>query len=110
MFMYDRFEDLIRQTGVTKASIARKLKRTPTICQDWKHHKSEPSAHQLSVVAAALGTTAAYLTGQTDDPAPLSAAPGATELDTRLQELLLHADERTKLAMLAFLQQLQNDE
>ena len=36
MFIYSRFEALIRETGVTKASIARRIGRTPTVCQDWK--------------------------------------------------------------------------
>ena len=57
MFVYTRFEALIRETGVTKASIARRLGRTPTICQDWKAGKSEPNDEQLSIVASALGTT-----------------------------------------------------
>ena len=57
MFIYSRFEALIRETGVTKASIARRIGRTPTVCQDWKAGKSEPSADQLQIVAAALGTT-----------------------------------------------------
>mgnify|MGYP000757462783 FL=1 len=61
MFVYTRFEALIRETGVTKASIARRLGRTPTICQDWKAAKSEPNDEQLSIVASALGTTPAYL-------------------------------------------------
>ena len=54
MFIYSRFEALIRETGVTKASIARRIGRTPTVCQDWKAGKSEPSADQLQIVAAAL--------------------------------------------------------
>lgn len=66
MFIYSRFEALIRETGVTKASIARRIGRTPTVCQDWKAGKSEPSADQLQIVAAALGTTPAYLTGATN--------------------------------------------
>lgn len=67
MFIYSRFESLIHETGVTKASIARRIGRTPTVCQDWKAGKSEPSADQLQIVAAALGTTPAYLTGATDE-------------------------------------------
>ena len=59
MFIYSRFESLIHETGVTKASIARRIGRTPTVCQDWKAGKSEPSADQLQIVAAALGTTPA---------------------------------------------------
>ena len=63
MFIYSRFEALIRETGVTKASIARRIGRTPTVCQHWNARNSEPSADQLHIAAAALGTTPAYLTG-----------------------------------------------
>ena len=99
MFIYSRFEALIRETGVTKASIARRIGRTPTVCQDWKAGKSEPSADQLQIVAAALGTTPAYLTGATsgeEDP-----------LDAQLRELLSHADDDLKQAMIAFLERFQ---
>lgn len=76
MFVYTRFEALIRETGVTKASIARRLGRTPTICQDWKAGKSEPNDEQLSIVASALGTTPAYLRGTTDEKSsPPSPSP-----------------------------------
>ena len=71
MFVYTRFEALIRETGVTKASIARRLGRTPTICQDWKAGKSEPNDEQLSIVASALGTTpAARPTKKSSPPSP----------------------------------------
>lgn len=75
MFIYSRFEALIHETGVTKASIARRIGRTPTVCQDWKAGKSEPSADQLQIVAAALGTTPAYLTGATDKKTLPTGAP-----------------------------------
>ena len=96
MFVYTRFEALIRETGVTKASIARRLGRTPTICQDWKAGKSEPNDEQLSIVASALGTTPAYLRGGEEDP-----------LDAQLRELLSHADDDLKQAMIAFLERFQ---
>ena len=56
LFVYTRFEALIRETGVTKASIARRLGRTPTICQDWKAGKAAAagSSDTIIVSAAAL--------------------------------------------------------
>lgn len=73
MFNYQRFETLRAQRGITKKFIADTLKRTPTICQDWKQGKSAPNPQQLEMVAELLGTTAAYLNGETDEkekPAP----------------------------------------
>ena len=103
MFIYSRFESLIHETGVTKASIARRIGRTPTVCQDWKAGKSEPSADQLQIVAAA------YLTGATDEKKLPAGAPSDEEdpLDTRLRELLSHADDDLKQAMIAFLERFQ---
>ena len=103
MFIYSRFEALIRETGVTKASIARRIGRTPTVC------KSEPSADQLQIVAAALGTTPAYLTGATDKKTLPTGAPSGEEdpLDAQLRELLSHADDDLKQAMIAFLERFQ---
>ena len=86
MFIYSRFESLIHETGVTKASIARRIGRTPTVCQDWKAGKSEPSADQLQIVAAALGTTPAYLTGaaqQTKKISPPQTRPARRIRSTR---------------------------
>lgn len=109
MFLYDRFEALIRETGVTKASIARRIDRTPTVCQDWKAGKSEPSAEQLRIVAAALGTTPAYLSGATDRKKLPTGTPADEEdpLDAQLRELLSHADDDLKQAMIAFLERFQ---
>lgn len=110
MFIYDRFDALIRQTGVTKASIARRIGRTPTVCQDWKAGKSEPNDEQLAIVAAALGTTPAYLRGVTDEKRiPTGAASGEDDpLDARLRALLSQADDDLKQAMIAFLERFQN--
>ena len=126
MFIYSRFEALIRETGVTKASIARRIGRTPTVCQDWKAGKSEPSADQLQIVAAALGTIGAGLV--LSSPWGLSrplrdvgaclgvlilvlttGAPSGEEdpLDAQLRELLSHADDDLKQAMIAFLERFQ---
>ena len=77
MFIYSRFESLIHETGVTKASIARRIGRTPT--------------------------------GATDEKKLPAGAPSDEEdpLDTRLRELLSHADDDLKQAMIAFLERFQ---
>ena len=79
------------------------------ICQDWKAGKSEPSADQLQIVAAALGTTPAYLTGATNKKTlPTGALSGEEDpLDAQLRELLSHADDDLKQAMIAFLERFQ---
>lgn len=92
MFDYDRFERLRSSKGITKKFIAQNLGRSSTICQDWKQHKSQPNPEQLRQVAEILGTTPAWLSGETDDPSP---AP-SDELD----ELLSALREREDMRML----------
>lgn len=66
MLDFDRLNKLLKDTGVTKSSIANKLNRNRSIFNDWEKGKSVPSDAQLEIVAQALGTTAAYLRGETD--------------------------------------------
>lgn len=92
MFRYDRFEQLRVSRGITKRFIAGSLGRSATLCQDWKLQKSQPNEEQLAAVARILGTTAAYLRGETDDPAPAR--------DDELEALLQDLREREDMRML----------
>ena len=94
MFLYNRFEALRVARGITKTFIAQSLGRSPTLCQDWKQQKSQPNDAQLREVARILGTSTAYLRGETDDPAPLGAR------DAEMEELLTTLREREDMRML----------
>lgn len=94
MFLYDRFEALREARGVTKTFIAQSLGRSASLCQDWKQQKSQPSEAQLREVARILGTTPAYLRGETDDPSPLPSEDG------ELEALLTALRERDEMRML----------
>jgi len=94
LFLYDRFEALRVSRGITKTFISHSLGRSATLCQDWKQQKSQPSEAQLREVARILGTTPAYLRGETDDPA-LCPAP-----DAEMEELLTSLREREDMRML----------
>ena len=94
MFIYERFEALRKSRGITKRFIAQSLGRSPTLCQDWKLQKSQPSDAQLAVVARILDTTPAYLRGETDEPAPAPAE------DAELTALLASLREREDMRML----------
>ena len=94
LFIYERFEALRSSRGITKRFIAQSLGRSPTLCQDWKMHKSQPSDEQLAVVARILGTTPEYLRGETDEVSP------APEEDGELAELLSSLREREDMRML----------
>ncbi len=92
LFQYEKFEQLRLSRGVTKTFIAQSLGRSATLCQDWKQQKSQPNDQQLLKVARILGTTPAYLRGETDDPAP--------PRDEELEELLSSLREREDMRML----------
>ena len=94
LFIYERFEALRSSRGITKRFIAQSLGRSPTLCQDWKMHKSQPSDEQLAVVARILGTTPDYLRGETDEVSPAPAE------DRELAELLSSLREREDMRML----------
>ncbi len=99
MFIFARFEELRSSQGVTKAYIASALNRTPTLIQDWKKGKSEPSDEQLAVVAEILRTTPAYLRGETNiknQPAD----DGLVNDDPELTELLQTLQDRPEFKML----------
>ena len=92
MFIYERFEALRVSKGITKRFIAQALDRSPSLCQDWKLQKSQPNEEQLAVVARILGTTPAYLRGETEDPSPLQ--------DEEMTALLTSLREREDMRML----------
>ena len=94
LFLYDRFEALRVSRGITKTFIAQSLGRTPTLCQDWKQQKSQPNAAQLREVARILGTTPAYLRGETDEPGI------DPTRDEELEVILSHLREREDMRML----------
>ncbi len=86
LFYYDRFEALLKSRGITKTFIARSLGRSATLCQDWKQQKSQPNEQQLREVARILGTTPAYLRGETDEVSPDTENEEMAQLLTSLRE------------------------
>lgn len=92
MFDYERFEELRSSRGITKKFIAQALGRSPSICQDWKQKKSQPSEAQLKIVAEILGTSVAWLRGE--DVAPSAPA------DDEMEQLLSSLREREDIRML----------
>ncbi|WP_417129045.1 helix-turn-helix domain-containing protein [Ruthenibacterium lactatiformans] len=68
MFSFDRFDALIKEQGISKAFLAEKIGRHKTIFYDWQKGNSAPKKEYLDIIADILGTTPAYLTGESDDP------------------------------------------
>ena len=68
MFRYDRFQELIKAQGTTKAHIGRILGKDQFFIRDKIKHQSEFKPFQVALIAEALHTTKEYLLGETDDP------------------------------------------
>lgn len=94
LFDYERFEALRVSRGITKRFIAQSLGRSSTLVQDWKLQKSQPNEAQLAEVARILGTTPAYLRGETDEVTPDAGR------DEELRALLEELREREDMRML----------
>ena len=87
LFNYERFDSLRRSKGITQKFIAQSLGRSATLCQDWKQHKSQPNAAQLSVLASILDTTPQYLCDESDEVSPLSSDDELEQLLTALRDV-----------------------
>ena len=79
MFKMDRLLDLMKKNGRSARYMSEQAGMSQGYIKDLKAHSSSPSAHAVEVWASILGTTPAYLMGETDDPSPLPS--GAWEAD-----------------------------
>ena len=70
LFNYDRFNDLVKQTGVKKAHICRVLIKSPYYLRDAEKTKADLDDETVVAIANILHTTPAYLRGETDDNKP----------------------------------------
>ena len=102
MFIYTRFEELVDELGIKKTFVAEKLGKSPSICQDWKRGKSQPSATQLQIVAEILDTTPEYLTGETEKKE--KPVPKEDELDRVLISLLRELTPEEAAKAVSFVQ------
>lgn len=102
MFIYTRFEELVDELGIKKTFVAEKLGKSPSICQDWKRGKSQPSATQLQIVADILDTTPEYLTGEIDKKE--KPVPKEDELDRVLISLLKELTPEEAAKAVSFVQ------
>lgn len=87
MILSDRVRDRISAAGMTQAELARRVNVTQgAIAKIAKNNPHRSSV--LHLVARELGTTPAYLTGETDDPT--ADAPPPPLLDSEERELFDH--------------------
>lgn len=59
--MYQRFEQLLQERGVTAYRVAKDLGLTPTVFSDWKSGKSKPKVDKLKKIADYFGVSLEFL-------------------------------------------------
>jgi transcriptional regulator with XRE-family HTH domain len=70
MLTGERIRDLRKSKGFTQAKLAELAGTQEVSIRRWEGGKRPPGTESLLALASALHTTAAYLLGETDDPAP----------------------------------------
>ena len=109
MFDFDRLYSLSKQYGVSKSHLCALAGRNASYIADLRRLHREPMPSVLSVWAAALHTTPAYLMGETDDPTPdtkkgpAGNADGLSEEDREFIEAFRAASPEKQKAILELL-------
>lgn len=70
MFMYDRLEDLIAESGKTKAYLCRKMGRKEYYLRDVVRQKNVIPDDLVAILAAELKTSVEYLNGESNEKHP----------------------------------------
>ena len=66
--MYNRFENLLKERGVTAYRVAKETNIATATLSDWKKGRSTPKIDKLKKIADYFRVSLDYLTGDSDDP------------------------------------------
>ncbi len=69
MSLTERIKERRKSAGLRQADFAIAVGASLATIKRWESEKTIPDGNQLKKIAAALNTTVAYLSGETDDPA-----------------------------------------
>ena len=58
--MYQKFEQLVKERGITAYRVAKDVGLAPTVFSDWKSGKSNPKVDKLKKIADYFGVTIEY--------------------------------------------------
>lgn len=58
--MYEKFERLISEKGITSYKVAKDTGLTPTVFSDWKAGRSKPKVDKLLIIAKYFGVPLEY--------------------------------------------------
>lgn len=77
-FQYNRLDSLLKKNGTTRKYLCLSAGHADNYIRGFEKRGKEPPREFVKYCADKLGTTTAYLYGETDDPSPVP-APAATE-------------------------------
>lgn len=61
--MYEKFEQLLNERGVTAYRVAKDTGLSPVMFSDWKTGKSKPKVDKLKILADYFGVSIEYFLG-----------------------------------------------
>lgn len=77
-FQYDRLDSLLKKNGTTRKYLCLSAGHADNYIRGFEKRGKEPPREFVKYCADKLGTTTAYLYGETDDPSPVP-APAAPD-------------------------------
>ncbi len=86
--MNERIFTLMEIKGLKINYLASSLGVKPSKVYDWKRKRSSPSSEEINAIAKMLGTTPAYLCGETEDSAPLPNKAALSSQNPQIQKIL----------------------
>lgn len=96
--MYEIFEKLLREKGVTAYKVAKEAGVTQTALSNWKTGKSTPTTKTLQKIADYFGVSLDYLiNGEEKDWNPELTAKDEKDLKNKLDDILNSLDSDTGL-------------
>lgn len=98
-FMFNRLDFLLKQNGMTRKALCTASGHADNYIRMFEKRNTEPPRSFVNFCAEQLGTTSAYLFGETDDssPVPAPAAPEQKEKPTPSEESELNAHAKAIL-------------
>ena len=98
----DRIKQLAKAQGLTLTYLCKCINKYSTFLACVRLGKDSISASELAIIADKLGTTPAYLMGETDDP-QASDRPQPSELDLQILQKLEQLSEENRLRVEQFI-------
>ena len=98
----DRIKQLAKMQGLTLTYLCKCIDKYSSFLSCVRLGKGSISEHELQVIANKLGTSAAYLMGETDDPQAAD-RPQPSELDLQILQKLGQLSEEDRLRVEQFI-------